>query len=159
MEIAPGIRLDSIGRCLKKRAEIPIKIYGKWKRNCFQLSGLEQCLYGYVKKASSKKPSHVGSMLDLIAGEVHQLFALGAPLHGQDAIVDDGLPKLEENGHPGLDVIHIGHVSWRVFVKIKKVGHLAKKVGKPTKICEMWEKKKKEPCFGGFWDFGLKTSF
>ena len=47
----------------------------------------------------------------LVAGEVHQLLGLGAPLHGQDAIVDDGLPQLEEDGNPGLDVVHVGHIS------------------------------------------------
>ena len=47
----------------------------------------------------------------LVAGEVHQLFGLRAPLHGQDAIVDDGLPELEQNGNPGLDVVHICHIS------------------------------------------------
>ena len=47
----------------------------------------------------------------LVAGEVHQLLGLGAPLHGQDAIVDDGLSQLKEDGNPGLDVVHVGHIS------------------------------------------------
>ena len=51
------------------------------------------------------------SLFRLVAGEVRQLLGLGAPLHGQDAIVDDGLPELEQNGNPGLDVVHICHIS------------------------------------------------
>ena len=47
----------------------------------------------------------------LVAGEVHQLLRLGAPLHGQDAVVDDGLPELEQDGNPGLDVVHVSHIS------------------------------------------------
>ena len=73
-------------------------------------------MYRYCMHILHVLPQETGNSLStsffrLVAGEVHQLFGLGAPLHGQDAIVDDGLPELEQNGNPGLDVVHVCHIS------------------------------------------------